>query len=481
MRSSSKRLMTGAVASLALAAAASAGPAAPATASTAGISASRLPHAAARAGSQLWVSLYDGSIGSSSATAVAIGHSGKDVFVTGTSYGGDTAYDYATVAYNAATGAQLWVARYNDPSNSQDYAYAITVSPDGKAVFVTGTSYQSSSAGYDFATVAYNAATGAQLWVRRSPGPGPYNDPAAIAVSPNGRTVFVTGTSRGKHYYEYATIAYRAATGAQLWIKHYDGPDLGDSGAAAATVSPNGKAVFVTGASYGGSQTTGYDYATIAYRVTTGAQLWVKRYNGPASDTDEATAMAISPSGKLLFVTGYSTGKNLSYDYATVAYDAVAGRQIWVKRYNGPGNYANEATAVAVSPSGKAVFVTGYSTQTDSNYDYATIGYNSRTGKQLWLKRYNGSGNGADYAYSIAVSPNSRTVYVTGSTTATSNERYGTIAYNAATGARLWLQIYDNSSIGPDSAAAIAVNPVSGTVFVTGSSYGEYGTIAYQG
>ncbi len=182
----------------------------------------------------------------------------------------------------------------------------------------------------------------------------------------------------------------------------------------------------MTGTSNGGSHTTGDDYATIAYRAPTGAQLWVKRYNGPASDTDKAAAIAISPTGKMLFVTGYST-------------------------------------------------------ETDTNFDYATIGYNSATGKQLWIKRCNGSGNGADYAYSIAVSPSGGTVYVTGSTSATSNERYGTIAYSATSGARLWLQIYNNSSIGPDAATAVTVDPTSGAVFVTGSSYGYYGTIAYQG
>ena len=57
-------------------------------------------------------------------------------------------------------------------------------------------------------------------------------------------------------------------------------------------VSPDGKAVFVTG--YSGSQTTGgYDYATVAYNPATGAQLWVKRYNGPAGD-DFAHSMTVS-------------------------------------------------------------------------------------------------------------------------------------------------------------------------------------------
>ena len=47
----------------------------------------------------------------------------------------------------------------------------MAVSPDGQTVFVTG--YSGSSTGDDYATVAYNAATGTPRWVKR------YTTPAA--------------------------------------------------------------------------------------------------------------------------------------------------------------------------------------------------------------------------------------------------------------------------------------------------------------
>ena len=63
--------------------------------------------------------------------------------------------------------------------------------------------------------------------------------------------------------------------------------------------------------------------------------------------------MAVSPDGKTVFVTGYSYGTTAGeVDYATVAYSAATGAQLWVERYIGP-SLQGFATSVAVSPGGK--------------------------------------------------------------------------------------------------------------------------------
>jgi hypothetical protein len=72
-------------------------------------------------------------------------------------------------------GDQLWVKRYNGPANGLDLARALGVSPDGSKVFVTGQSLGSGS-GSDYATVAYDAASGAKLWSRRYNGPANADD-----------------------------------------------------------------------------------------------------------------------------------------------------------------------------------------------------------------------------------------------------------------------------------------------------------------
>jgi hypothetical protein len=114
-----------------------------------------------------------------------------------------------------------------------------------------------------------------------------------------------------------------------------------------------------------------------------GLPLWTNRYNGPGNGSDIATALAVDASGNAL-VTGYSSGTSgTNYDYATVAYSA-AGAPLWTNRYNGPANNHAQATAIAVDASGK-VFVTGFS-WSGTVYEFATLAYSS-SGVPLWTNR----------------------------------------------------------------------------------------------
>ncbi len=73
-------------------------------------------------GSELWVARYQGTPVRNIAYSVAVAPDGSAVFVTGTSDGQGTDYDFATIAYGAGTGSQIWARRYDGPSSSEDYA-----------------------------------------------------------------------------------------------------------------------------------------------------------------------------------------------------------------------------------------------------------------------------------------------------------------------------------------------------------------------
>jgi len=343
---------------------------------------------------------------------VAVSPDGATVFVTGTS-GGASNSDFATVAYRAADGTQLWAARYNGPANGNDNAAAVSVARDGTKVFVTGGSFRNGGESSGMATVAYRASDGARLWAARLNSPFG-NTGARAIVSPGGNRVFVTGQVQSKTANaQYGTVAYNAATGARLWARRYAG-----MGATSIAVSPDLAKVYVTGESH-------FNYGTLAYSARTGTRLWARFYGGRRS-REFANSVAVSPGGTVL-VTGGSRDPNLNTDYATVAYSP-AGRQLWVRRYSGPGNHSDIASAVALG-NGR-VYVTGSSWGGSvTGDDYATIAYNVRTGTRVWVRRYNGPASRGDDASSLAA--RGGRVFVTGgSAGTTSGDDYATIAYN---------------------------------------------------
>ena len=73
------------------------------------------------------------------------------------------------IAYDAATGEEIWRSVFRGLEFGAQ-ASAIAVSPDGATVFVTGVT-QSFATDEDVAVVAYDAETGARRWARTDDGP----------------------------------------------------------------------------------------------------------------------------------------------------------------------------------------------------------------------------------------------------------------------------------------------------------------------
>lgn len=426
------------------------------------------PAASLPAGAQLWAARYNNGI--DTASAISVSPDSRRVFVTGTTAPFADRRSIVTISYNAANGAKRWTALYVPAGHYNASASSISVSPDGSRVFVTGTStwIRNGQRGSDLATVAYNAGTGQRLWrTVYSPGRG-YANARALAVSRDGKTVFIAGAAPGgRSGLDYVTVAYNAASGARRWIARYTGPGQRPDEPVALTVGPNGSRLFVTGTSKGA--TTGSDYATVAYNATTGARLWVRRYDGSAHGADIARGMTIGPAGGKIFVTGQSA-RTTGTAYATVAYNAVTGARLWVQRRQGT------AYAIAVNRTGGLVFVTGQVSVSSWVHPYGTVAYRATTGQPVWTTRFTPPTNTMGYAFgigtSIGVGPSGSTVYVTGP----SNLDYGTVAYRAASGAQLWAASYSaplrEGADQRNRPAGIAVAPDGRAVIVTGTSLG---------
>jgi uncharacterized delta-60 repeat protein len=209
-------------------------------------------------------------------------------------------------------------------------------------------------------------------------------------------------------------------------------------------------------------------------------QQWGARYNGPANSFDGATGIAVDAAGNV-YVTGSSRVGETNADYATIKYDA-KGNQLWLKTYNGTGNGSDGANAIAIDAKGN-VYVTGQSEGSGFfNFDYVTIKYDTK-GNQLWVSRYDGPGIATDIVSAIAVDA-AGNAYITGSSYgSSSNTDYATIKYDSD-GNLKWVSRYDGSGNGNDGANALALDD-NGNVYVTGYSTGsgtaeDYATIKYN-
>jgi hypothetical protein len=418
----------------------------------------------------------------------------------------------------------VWVRRYNGPDNGSDRASMVVADQAGNS-YVTGSS-RTPSNGDDWATIKY-LPSGDTAWVRRADGWGHDEDVAnAVAVDRAGNVIVTGFTTNLSGNINIATIKYDP-NGNLVYVKEFDGADhLDDRGFALALDTagnayvagyittadngrdwmiikymPNGDTAWTRSADgWGEADDVIYGVAlddsgnVIATGYTTnlggninigtiksdpdGNVVYVKEYDGPTHNGDAAIAVAVDAAGNA-YVTGASMGAT-SNDYVTVKY-LPSGDTAWARRYNGTANGDDFAYAIALDAAGNAL-VTGSSVGAGSGTDWLTIKY-LPNGDTAWTRRANGWANASDESYSVAVS-RSGDVFVTGFTMSLgSNINYGTIMYRPD-GSLGWVKEYDGPAADQDYASSVAVD-TAGNVFVTGHSMGlatvyDYATIKYE-
>jgi hypothetical protein len=380
-----------------------------------------------------------------------------------------------------------WVARYNnDGIDGYDKASALAVDVEGN-VYVTGSSVNHSGS-YDYTTIQYDNE-GNQIGVERYDGPDKMMDRPTAQVLDKDGNVYVTGESQADStFFDFATIKYDYNDNyhpRQVWVQRYNSSANGWDTATDLKVDSQGN-VYVTGQSTGTNKF--YDIVTVKYDKN-GNQLWVNRYNGPGNRSDAFPSIAVNSLGNV-YVTGQSWG-DTSYDYVTVAYDQ-DGKQLWVRSYGGDGS--DKPVAVAADSLGN-VYVTG-----KSNGDIATVKYD-KDGNQRWEQRYDGTANDDDSATALALyevkdssdQVKEVDVYVTGKSKGKDGQGrdtgydYVTFKYGGLTnnGRLIWEKRYDGPRNKDDVAIAIVVGSWGNNVFVTGESVGreiniDYTTLKYD-
>ncbi|RKX69892.1 hypothetical protein DRP53_06755 [candidate division WOR-3 bacterium] len=347
----------------------------------------------------------------------------------------------------------VWVRIYDGPAGGFDRAYALAIDNSGN-VCVTGTS-EGLGLDHDFATIKYDSL-GNEVWIARWNGPGPDNlgDRAYdIGIDGSGNVYVVGETGDGGIDQRIALVKYDR-DGNELWSKIYDATEgVGE----ALAVDGIGN-VYITGEIYDPS-TTYYDLITMKYD-TDGNLIWATRSGTEFYDCGHD--IVVDRSGNV-YVTGQAGGAPSSdNDYITIKYDSL-GNEVWVRFYDGPIQGHDLAMAIALDESGN-VYVTGGSPGPGTGCDYATIKYDNN-GQELWIARYNSSGNGLDDAKAIVVDDLGN-VYVTG---------YGgaTVKYDAD-GNQLYTSEIDDGWF-----LAMTIDS-SGYIYITGSIGADFATVKYD-
>jgi hypothetical protein len=276
----------------------------------------------------------------------------------------------------------------------------------------------------------------------------------SVAVSPGGSAVYVTGvatTASGEP--EYATVAYDATSGKQIWAAAFPAKTVGDP---AVAVSPGGSQVYVTGAVY----IAGHDHSgpvTLAYDAATGAVLWT--YQPVMQDLASPASLAVSPGGSAVYVLGWEDADPGKTGYV-IALDAATGTQLWLGTYQYKKNPVGFAEyGLAPSPDGADVFMTGSG---------GLVAFDAGTGALVWADAFSHTYTSGEIAYSVAVSPDSSTVFVAGRISSKPKTAYWTAAYDAATGASVWSATYQGQAV--CEATSVAVTPNGAAVIVTGTT-----------
>jgi len=294
-------------------------------------------------GNRIWQRDWDHPLGNDDfcvdeARTVAVDVWGN---VCAAGYGEESLYgssDFATVKWSP-TGGFLWAHTYNGPGNGDDEAMA--VDPAGN-IYVTGTSVGTGTS-YDYATVKYGP-DGTQLWVARYSGPDAgFDEARAIAVDDSGN-VYVTGTSDGgSTALDFLTVKY-AADGSQRWVRRYNGLLNGDDEAFALALDTANRWLYVAG--YRTTSSFNADYFVIKYSVA-GESLAAWAYDGETT-TDVALGIATDRNGNV-YATGSSYSSSTGYDIVTVKWHQAFDLDVGVSRLLSPPQFVDIGDTVQPS------------------------------------------------------------------------------------------------------------------------------------
>ncbi len=230
--------------------------------------------------------------------------------------------DFGVRRLDPSTGAEVWFAVF-DGEGSYDAPGAIDLSPDGSTVYVAGRKrFPSMTPVAHVATLALDAASGAVLWESLSPEGAEWNA-RDVLVAADGARIFVLAGKGPGGLGASRFLAYDAATGAELWktpvvaLSNVDYPSL------AAALSADGTRLI--GAGFGTfvfGNDLEYRWSARVLDTATGAVVWDRDIHSTYT-YPEVIDVLVTSAAPTVVVCGQPTSKLL------VGLDLATGDELW--------------------------------------------------------------------------------------------------------------------------------------------------------
>jgi hypothetical protein len=292
-----------------------------------------------------------------------------------------------------------WVRYVAGSGAGEDAGYDVIVQ-GADATFMCG-SLVTPTGDADMSVTRY--AGDVPKWTRTFGGPAGGNDVAVrMALSPDGKAVYVTGMAAYASSPDLVLLKYSARTGKRLWVRHYDGP--GHTPDVGWTIGVDREGNIVVG----GYSQSGTDLdCTVASWTASGARRWAWRYAGSGGSSEMVHDMWVAPDGTTYAcgLRGVATTRN-----GLVVRLSKAGRRLWLEEYEGPEGLGAAFTSIVPRPGG-GVYVGGLSVAATTGLDGLLLRYSARGARTVFAVDKRGGGATDEMFRDIAVTT---TKYVVG-------------------------------------------------------------------
>ncbi len=379
---------------------------------------------------------------------------GKHIYVTSF---GDNAIN--VFSRNLITGALTFVEHHKDDTGGVSGligAYAPYVTPDGLQVYVSGLD--------DDAIVAFNRdpisgeLSYVNTYVDNVSGVDGISGPTAFRVSNDGNYLFAAGSNEDA----VSIFSRNADSGTLSFISIVQEGVNGVSGISYPIhldISEDGNNLYVAGFASA-------SLAVFDINESTGALSFQNAETGNGqgvSGLDGSTAVTVSPDGNFV----YAAGNN---DDAIVVFqrDENSGMLTYVQKIedSASSDGLNGINCIAISPDGNYAYATGF-------WDKSVVLFqrNNTTGVLTYIERYKDGISGVDGlngANFITISPDGNNAYVTGFW----EHAVAMFSRNAVNGKLTFVEVFKDGVLGVDGlnrANGVEVSPDGKTVYVSGS------------